>query len=192
MLWWRQVDYNTKVPLHRQYIDHFGPFPPYKCQLLAGKACEIIKITAEKYGMSMLIGVWKEVGRGYKAQSRYIYIESTTVYVWGCHNEKSGQKKTVLSCPRTRPWTAIGTSWSWRKTWSPSWTITGKKTRVYSWIASCTLQRNNTENLKQIFPEKELRGNNFHNNVSVSGLYIPMIELPILLQQNMWTNPGNI
>ncbi len=37
-----------------------------------------------------------------------------------------------------------------------------------------SLQRHNTENLKQIFPEKELRGHspNFHIHVSVSDLYI--------------------
>jgi hypothetical protein len=48
-----------------------------------------------------------------------------------------------------------------------------------------TLQRTNTENLKQIFPEKELRGHspNFHIHVSVSDLYIPLIDLPILLQE---------
>jgi hypothetical protein len=28
--------------------------------------------------------------------------------------------------------------------------------------------------------------------VSVSDLCIPTIDLPILLQENMWTNPGNI
>jgi hypothetical protein len=47
------------------------------------------------------------------------------------------------------------------------------------------LQRTpNTENLKQIFPEKELRGHspNFHIRVSVTNLYIPTIDLPILLQ----------
>jgi hypothetical protein len=49
------------------------------------------------------------------------------------------------------------------------------------------LQRHNTENLKQIFPEKELRGlnPNFHIHVSVSDLYIIKICLPILLQENM-------
>ncbi len=57
-----------------------------------------------------------------------------------------------------------------------------------------TLQRHNTENLKQIFPEKEFHGHspNFHIHVSVSDLYIPAIDLPILLQENMWTDPGNI
>ena len=57
-----------------------------------------------------------------------------------------------------------------------------------------TLQRQNAKNLKQIFPEKEYRGlsPNFHIHVSVSGLYIPTIDLPILLQENMWTDPGNI
>jgi hypothetical protein len=46
-----------------------------------------------------------------------------------------------------------------------------------------TLQRHNTENSKQIFPEKELRSHspNFHIHVSMSDLYI----LPILLQENM-------
>ncbi len=38
---------------------------------------------------------------------------------------------------------------------------------------------------KQIFPEKELRGHstNFHIHVSVSDLYIPTIDLLILLQE---------
>jgi hypothetical protein len=45
-----------------------------------------------------------------------------------------------------------------------------------------------------VFPEKELRGLslNFHICVSVSDLYIPTIGLPIFLQQNMQTDPGNI
>ncbi len=56
------------------------------------------------------------------------------------------------------------------------------------------MQRLNTENLKQIFPEKELRclSPNFHIHVSVSDLYISMIGLLILLQENMWTDPWNI
>jgi hypothetical protein len=47
------------------------------------------------------------------------------------------------------------------------------------------LQRTNTENLKQIFPEMELLGlsPNFHIHVFVSDLYIPTIDLPILLQE---------
>jgi hypothetical protein len=55
-------------------------------------------------------------------------------------------------------------------------------------------QRDITENLKQIFPEKELRSlsPNFHIHGSVSDLYISTIGLPILLQENMWTDPGNI
>jgi hypothetical protein len=49
------------------------------------------------------------------------------------------------------------------------------------------MQRHNTKNSKQIFPEKELRSlsPNFHIPVSVIGL-------PILLQENMWTDHGNI
>jgi hypothetical protein len=49
-----------------------------------------------------------------------------------------------------------------------------------------TLQRTNTENWKQIFPEKELDSHspNFHIHGSVrSDLYIPTIGLPILLQE---------
>jgi hypothetical protein len=57
-----------------------------------------------------------------------------------------------------------------------------------------TLQRHNTKNSKHIFPEKELHGQslNFHIQVSVSDLFIPTIDLPILLQENMWTDPVNI
>ncbi len=57
--------------------------------------------------------------------------------------------------------------------------------------ASCSMP---SENSKQIFPEKELRGHspNFHIHVSVRDLYIPTIDLPILLQENMGTGPGNI
>jgi hypothetical protein len=48
-----------------------------------------------------------------------------------------------------------------------------------------TLQRTNGENLKQIFPEKELRGHcpNFHIHVSLSDLCIPTNGLLILLQE---------
>ncbi len=52
--------------------------------------------------------------------------------------------------------------------------------------SSNTLQRQNTEISKQIFPEKEYRGlsPNFHIHVSVSDLYIPTIGgLPILLEE---------
>jgi hypothetical protein len=59
---------------------------------------------------------------------------------------------------------------------------------------SHALQRHNTENSKQIFPEKELRGHssNSYIHVSVGDLYIPTIDLPILLQENRWTDGGNI
>jgi hypothetical protein len=56
------------------------------------------------------------------------------------------------------------------------------------------LQRHNTENSKQIFPEKELRGlsPNFLIHMSVIDYYIPRTGMPILLQENLWTDPGNI
>ncbi len=48
-----------------------------------------------------------------------------------------------------------------------------------------TLQKQNAENLKQIFPEKEYWGlsPNFHFHVSVSELYIPTRDLPFLLEE---------
>jgi hypothetical protein len=48
------------------------------------------------------------------------------------------------------------------------------------------LQRQYTENSKQIFPEIKLRGlsPNSYIHVSVSDLYIPEIGLPNLLQKN--------
>jgi hypothetical protein len=48
-----------------------------------------------------------------------------------------------------------------------------------------TLQRQNAENLKQIFPEKEYRGlsPNFHVYVSVSELHILTMGLPFLLEE---------
>ncbi len=48
-----------------------------------------------------------------------------------------------------------------------------------------TLQRQNAENLKQIFPEKEYWGlsPNFHNHVSVSELYSPPMGLHFLLEE---------
>ncbi len=57
-----------------------------------------------------------------------------------------------------------------------------------------TQQRHNTKNWRQIFPEKELGGlsPNFNIHVSVNDLFIHTIGLPILLQENMWTDPRNI
>jgi hypothetical protein len=44
---------------------------------------------------------------------------------------------------------------------------------ILPWLPYYTLQRHNTENSKQMFPEKELRGlsPDIHINVSVSDLY---------------------
>ncbi len=61
---------------------------------------------------------------------------------------------------------------------------------MFDW--AITLQRQNTEISKQIFPEKEYRGfsPNFHIHVSVSDLYIPTIGLPILLEEICRPIPG--
>ncbi len=77
------------------------------------------------------------------------------------------------------------------------------KTRVscahdrFMLLPSCimhALQRQYTENSKQIFQEMKLRGlsPNSYIHVSVSVLYILTIGLPILLQENMWTDGGNM
>ncbi len=57
------------------------------------------------------------------------------------------------------------------------------RAEVVTWAPA--LQRQNTEILKQIFPENEYRGlsPNFHIHTSVSDLYIPTIGLPILLEE---------
>ncbi len=57
-----------------------------------------------------------------------------------------------------------------------------------------TQQRYNVDNSKQIFLGKKLRGYsvNSYIRVSVSDLYIPLIGLPILLQENRWAEHGNI
>jgi hypothetical protein len=54
--------------------------------------------------------------------------------------------------------------------------------------------RHNTKNSKQTFPQKDFRGlsPNFHIHVFLSDLYLPAIGLPMLLQENKWTYPGNI
>jgi hypothetical protein len=55
----------------------------------------------------------------------------------------------------------------------------------FSTIPIPALQRTNTKNSLQIFHEKELcdHSPNFHIYVSVSDLYIPTTDLPILLQE---------
>jgi hypothetical protein len=59
---------------------------------------------------------------------------------------------------------------------------------------SYALQRHNTENLKQLVPEKHLHGlsPNFHIHVSVSEYIFPRSICLFCLQENMWTDPGNI
>ncbi len=53
-------------------------------------------------------------------------------------------------------------------------------------VTNCNCNKEpNTENWKQIFPEKELNGYSpiFHIQVYVSNLFIPTIDLPILLRE---------
>jgi hypothetical protein len=52
------------------------------------------------------------------------------------------------------------------------------------------LQRTNTENSKQIFPEKELRGHTPSFHIHVSDLYITMVNRTILLQEICGLIPG--
>jgi hypothetical protein len=59
-------------------------------------------------------------------------------------------------------------------------------------LTDATLQRQNDETLKQIFPEKEYRNlsPNLHIHVSVSELYIPTMVLPFLLEEICGQIPG--
>ncbi len=57
------------------------------------------------------------------------------------------------------------------------------KPSFWTWkLITTALQRTNTENSNQIFPEEELRSHsrNFHIHVSVSDLYIPTIPHDIV------------
>jgi hypothetical protein len=51
-----------------------------------------------------------------------------------------------------------------------------------------------TKNPIYVFPEMKLCGLNPNSyvHVSVSDLYVPRIDVPIWLQQNRQTDPGNI
>jgi hypothetical protein len=55
-------------------------------------------------------------------------------------------------------------------------------------------KRHYTENSKQIFPKMKLGGliPNSYIHISVGYLCIPRSSLPLLLQENRWTNRGNI
>jgi len=59
------------------------------------------------------------------------------------------------------------------------------KQNIGGTVRSSALQRQNAENLKQIFLEKEYRGlsPNFHIHVSVSELYIPTMGLHVLVEE---------
>ncbi len=77
----------------------------------------------------------------------------------------------------------------------PIWSLNLKNYQIYlQHVILLHCKETIAENLKPIFPEKELRGlsPNFHIQVSASDLYISTIDLPILLQDNMWTDPGNM
>ncbi len=62
--------------------------------------------------------------------------------------------------------------------------------RLFLFITWITLYRNPNH----VFPDMNLRGliPNSYIYVSVSDLFIPIIGLPILLQQNRQTDPGKI
>ncbi len=67
--------------------------------------------------------------------------------------------------------------------WTEIWTPTPK-------YAAKTQYRNIETNIPRKGIARPLSPN-FHIQVSVSDLYIPMIGLATLLQENIWTDPGN-
>ncbi len=92
-------------------------------------------------------------------------------FCWGPVTEGSG--KCQEFCSSSSIWDyRVGTIYKWVHSLFKltSWRIFGKLS-----VLRPTLQGQNAENLKQIFPEKEYRGlsPNFHIHVSVSKLYIP-------------------
>jgi hypothetical protein len=77
-----------------------------------------------------------------------------------CHTTKS-RTRVIYSL---KEWRIFGVNYSW--------IFSTYNTKILC-LTGATLQRQNAENLKQIFPEKEYRGlsPNFHIHVSVSELY---------------------
>jgi len=63
---------------------------------------------------------------------------------------------------------------------------------LYACLCSFTAKKQYTENSKQIFPGKELQTCSANSNihVSVSDLFIPLVGLPSLLQENRWAECG--
>jgi hypothetical protein len=57
-------------------------------------------------------------------------------------------------------------------------------------VILCTLQGHNTENSKQIFPEKELRSHSL--NFCLWTFIVYIARSICLLQENMWIDPGNL
>jgi hypothetical protein len=120
---------------------------------------------------------------------------------WEDENGKELWGAAILSIPSMRDTTELWI-WSvekWPRCWpkrrrgreKEGWKQPPRKARVKvarpRWVEeySTALQRQNAENLKQIFPEKEYRGlsPNFHILVSVSELCIPAMGLPFLLEE---------
>ncbi len=69
----------------------------------------------------------------------------------------------------------------------PAWGV------LTSYLFLCITARHSTENSKQIFPEKELRGSvplPVSTFMCLWAIYVPAIGLPILLLENMGTEPG--
>ncbi len=73
----------------------------------------------------------------------------------------------------------------WYKNSVRIYTVYNPSADTYCTMYISTLQRQNAENLKQIFPEKKYRGlsPNFHIHVSVSELYMLTMSLPFLLEE---------
>jgi hypothetical protein len=66
--------------------------------------------------------------------------------------------------------------------------------RTFTVVGKHTAKNQYRNKFETDIPRKELRGHSpiFHIHVSVSDLYIPTADLPILQQEIMWTDPGNI
>ncbi len=120
----------------------------------------------------------------HKAQKGTFHASAYYVYIYLMYNN------TMYNC--TCPVRVTGVLWyksSPCDYCKPYTIMTSDITRTVTFTMP-TLQRTNTEHLKQIFPEKELCGQspNWHIHVSVSDLYIPTIHLPFLLQEILYVD----
>ncbi len=108
-----------------------------------------------------------------------VSVSQTKVFVYACETALSNKYYlfgfyAIYMCKTSRPlYNKIIQLQKWRRD-------------TVCKMRSCTHCKDNTENSKQIFPEKKFRGlsPDFHIHVPLGDLYILPIGLPIIVQEN--------